>query len=162
MTCRRVLFMYLFGSSCGSSYSCGVFSDCACGVFSDCSCGVCVCVSSVIIARKEDVDWVSAGCCNLFNSFSVRALNLLKVSCNCGILAFLSAAWIKINMWKQQSLFKFTFWNLSAFVIVSLFHSFHYISCLHVRTYIAHVAHSHKFFVPVFGFSNTLTRNSRS
>ena len=50
-----VLFMYLFGLFCGSSYSCGVFSDCACGVFSDCSCGVCVCVSSVIIALKEDV-----------------------------------------------------------------------------------------------------------
>ena len=84
--------MYLFGLSCGSCYSCGVISDCACGVFSECSCGECVCVSSVIIALEEDVDSVGAGFCNYFNSFSVRALNLLKVSCNCGILAFLSAA----------------------------------------------------------------------
>ena len=50
----------------------------------------------------------------------------------------------------------------SRFVIVSLFHSFHYISCLHVRTYIAYAAHRHKVFVPVLGFSNTSTRNSRS
>ena len=69
--------------------TCGVSFICSCGVSSFCS---------YVVTTEEDVIKACAGFVKSCNILSVRALNPSKVSCNSGILAFLSAACIKFNM----------------------------------------------------------------